>query len=214
MLKYFFYLLLPILLIACGGSRNNSPYSPRTPRIPNPNINQPGQCFYGYMTNMNFKNYELLLAEAPYSVCGKSWREGLSGQFFAGPVACNHWAKVTPVIEISFDLQFTRIQQFQITPRNSRGITNAPVLFPANTVIEPQNEDKGWGARITPTGYKTGNIEFYCRDCDFNENDDMSIKVLYRNRPIGTLLVNPQSTITRCQSTTSSAYPPSYPHAY
>lgn len=219
MLKYFFYLFLFVLLINCGnGSRGHSPY-PRTPG-PNPNINQlgPGQCFYGYMKDIHSSNYELLLADSSQFACGKTRGEWLvNKEIYGGASACKNWTGV-PNVEISFDAQFTSIQTIQITPRGNGSSTygqlGIPGLFPANVPISPQNEDEGWNAIIPMAGHTGGSLEFYCNNCDFNENDDMSIEILYRDRPVGTLLVNPQSTVTRCQSTTSPAYPASYPHAY
>ena len=222
MLKYFFYLLLFILLLDCGnGSQRNSPY-PRTPGTPNPNINQPGQCFHGYMKDIQSGNYELFLADSPQFGCGKTRGEWLvNKEIYGGSIACKNWTG-TPNIEITFDLQFTRVQTLQITPRGSGGSFTGnygqlgiPGIFHANAPINPQNEDEGWNATIRPTGYytQTGNIELYCEHCDFSKNRDMSIEVLYRNRPIGTLLVNPQSTVAQCQPITPAHTAP-YPHAY
>jgi len=218
MLKYFFHLFLFILLINCdNGHLGHSPY-PQTPRPPNPNINQSGQCFYGYLEDIHHSNYEFLLADSPQITCGKTRGDWLiNKEVYVGASACKNWTGI-PNVEISFNMQFTSIQTLQITPRgNGGGIykqQGIPGLFRANAPISPQNEDKGWNAIIPMTGYRGGKLELYCKKCDFNEDDFMSIEILYRDRPIGTLRVNPQSTLARCQSTTPSAYPAPYPHAY
>lgn len=216
MLKYFFYLLLPLLLIDCNGRNQRTPYPPGTTGVPQPNLNRHGNCFYGYMKDINSGIYELFLADSHHFGCGKTGGQWLvNKQIHAGSSACKNWTG-TPNVEITFDSQFTQILKLQITPRGSGGsfVGNSgqlgiPGVFPANAPINPQNEDRGWNAKIPSTGHTGGNIELYCRNCDFNENRDMSIQVLYRDQPVGTLLINPQSTITRCQSTGTPPH-----HAY
>lgn len=212
MFKYCFYILLLTLLIDCGngGGTYKAPNAPAGGTI----NNQPGQCFYVLMDIAHAKNYELFLSEAPYVVCNKNGK--VVGPGFVGvnfslgtESSCNYLAQTTPYVQIAFDLQFTKIQKFQVHPRNINRMVNAPVLFQTNAVIEPQNKDKGWGARITPANiYRGGYIDFYCEYCDFNEDRYMSIKVKYRGQELGSISLNPKSTIARCPSATTP------PHAH
>ena len=205
-IKYCFYILLSALFMNCGdGSRRT--YTP--PYTPGQNLNRnlPGHCYYAQMNGIESKNYELLLAEAPQPFCGKTGGTWLvNKQIYLLDSACKNWTGI-PVIQISFDLQFKKIQKFQINPRHNKGRLAPPVVFFANAMITPQNEDKGWGARIPPATYNGGIIDFYCPNCDFKENKDMTIRLEYRDRPIGSFKINPKQKIARCQSTAN-------PHAY
>jgi len=216
MSKYSFHFLLSFLLLNCDASNQTRPTPPVTPPPSNTNNNQPGKCFYGYMRDIESRNYELLLADSAKFNCGKTGGEWfVNKEIYGGSIACTNWTGV-PNVEITFDMQFTKIQTLKITPRGSGGsfVGNSaqlglPGVFPANAPINPQNEDRGWNASIPFTGVYTGKIELYCRYCDFSENKNMSILVLYRQQPVGTLIVNPQSAIARCQA----AGTPS-PHAH
>ena len=211
--KYFFYTLLFALLMNCG-SGGGQRYYPTTPSPHTNTTTQQGQCYYALMTVEDANQYELFLSEAPpLPFCGKtggSWF--VNKQVYAGNSACKNWT-ASPSIEISFDLQFTRIQKLQINPRGSggywtgnRGTSNFPVIFPANSVLAPQNRDKGWSVRIPPANSMRGGIiELYCDYCDFSKNKDMSVTVKYRERPLGSFKINPKDTIARCQQSTTNA---------
>ena len=196
-----------------------TPFPTGTIGVPHPNINQHGNCFYGHMPDINSDIYEIFLADSPHFGCRKTGGQWfVNKQIHEGYGACKNWTG-EPAVEITFDAQFTQILTLKILPRGSggsfvgnSGTLGAPGVFPANAPINPQNEDRGWNAIIpssTGYGYPGGSLELYCDNCDFNKDKNMSIKVLYRDQPIGTLLINPQSTVTRCQST---GIPPH--HAY
>ncbi len=215
MFKYCFYILLLTLWTACGseGRRSYTPYLPN-----NTNVNQqPGQCFLNYMNVDQSSTYELFLSQSPQTFCGKSGGNWfVHKEIYAGSSACKRWTG-TPVVEITFDLQFTRIQKLQITARGSggffagnQGALAPPIVLLPNAPISPQNKDKGWNAVIPPLSPLSGGaLELYCRNCDFNKNRDMSIRWEYRDQKMGTLLINPK-TSSRCSSssrTPSSVYP-------
>lgn len=216
MFKYFFFAILSALLINCG---NSIPRRPYTPRLPHQNTAQPGHCFSVLMNVADSRHYEIFLSEAPLPFCGKTGGKWLvNKQIYGGSLACDNWT-APPVIELTFDLQFTKLQKLQITPRGSGGFFTgnqgmpaiAPVLFPTNAVINPQNRDKGWSARIPPSNPLTsGLVELYCRHCDFNKNRDMSIELKYRDRELGSFKINPKST----SACSSAENPAGYPHAY
>ncbi len=209
MFKYCFYILLLTLLIDCNNRSRTTGYPfPGTSNTQEP----PGQCFLGLMnmSEVDSKNYETFLAEAPYFVCGKS-----GGKFFVNrrdfffDSNCKNWTGA-PNVALTFDLKFTKIQKLQITPRHQSRTTALamPVIFrPTNALIHPQNEDKGWNARIPPVNsFTSGDIELYCKRCDFNKNEYMSIQLRYRDQPVGSFNINPKATIARCQSTTNPSY--------
>ena len=222
MFKYFFLALLSALLINCGDSipYQNRPYIPRPhQQTPHTTTAQVGHCFSTFMSVENPRQYEIFLAEAPpLPFCGKTGGKWfLNKQIFGGSSACDNWT-APPVIELTFDLQFTKLQQLQITPRGSGGFFTGnqgmpaitPVLFPVNAIISPQNRDKGWSARIPPTSPLTsGLVELYCKHCDFDKNRDMSIELKYRDRELGSFKINPKSP-NACSSAETPAG--SYPH--
>ena len=223
MFKYYFYILLSAFLVDCGSGGRRITYPPSFHPSPRPHTNttQAGNCYYALMTVEDAGQYEHFLAETPVlPFCGKTGgRWFVNKQIFGGQSACKNWI-ASPTIELSFDLQFTRIQKLQINPRGSgsgfvgnQGTSGYPVLFQTNAVITPQNRNKGWTARIPPANtLSQGYIELYCRHCDFEKNADMSIQLKYRERHIGSFDINPKNTISRCPSSSSVASP--YPHAY
>lgn len=209
-LKYCFLTLLSALLIDCDGG-SQRPYYPPINRTP-PQQQQSGHCFSVLMDLANPGHYEIFLSEAPQLFCGKTggnwW---VNKRVYGGTSACKNWT-ASPVVELTFDLQFTKVQRLQITPRGSggffsgnQGVPNIPIIFSANAVINPQNRNKGWSARIPPANSLTsGTVELYCRHCDFDKNRDMSIQIKYRDQEIGSFKINPKNTTSQCLSSTES----------
>ena len=212
MFKYCFYTLLLCLWMACGSETRGTPTPPLPPN--NTNVNQqPGQCFLNLMEVSHSPIYEIFLSETPQSICGKSGgRWFVNKQIYAGSSACKNWT-ASPTVEITFDLQFTKIQKLQITPRGSGGFfagnygaPAAPIVLRANVLISAQNKDKGWNAVIHPANTLSGGaLELYCRNCDFNKNREMSIQLEYRGQKMGILRINPKTT-ARCPAAGASPH--------